>query len=524
MAWEIAIFLVAACALYAGYYFIPLRFRYIGALVLSLGGYFFLFYGQIIQTPTVIVNMGMPQLIPMWIPVFCLLGFVACFSYVCARVVDTASAKWVRRLFLCVAILGILGVFSVCKYSGILERMEMYVPPMMAENNGTPEIIGAQVMVPLGLVFYSMTAVGYVADVYRKKIPAEKNILRYAAFVSFLPTLIQGPINRGADFLPMLKEPKPFDYQNVAGGFFRILWGLGKIFVVSGALSPFTLEVFSSPTLIQGPILVLAVLVFAWQLTYNFSGACDVAIGASAMLGFTVAENFARPFAAKSSTMLWTRWYRSLVMLLRDNVMMPILQSPRVAKASLVAREVVFAVSALVLMVLFSAWHGISPDYLMWGVGIAVVMIMSRLSDKKRQSVADKLPESLVKVRNAMRPFWTYIFFCVPLVFFIAGYFEEPISGWVMRFSTGWDTVLSGGVFAAAESAGLGMKSVLVAAVGVVAVELAEWRGAKTKEGTVSAWARTLPVFVRWPMYYALIAALLLLGNFIDNTIIYMYI
>ena len=215
-------------------------------------------------------------------------------------------------------------------------------------------------LLPVGLSFYTFSAISYMIDVERGTIAAERHLGRFALYVAFFPKLLAGPIERAGSFLKQLTRPVSFDAVLVAGGLQLMLLGLFKKVVIADRLAEFVDPGFANPAL-QSPVTVLiAVYFYAFQIYCDFSGYSDIAIGAAAVLGIRLMENFRRPYFAASVPEFWgRRWHISLMQWFRDYLYIP-LGGNRVARPRWYLNQmIVFLVSGL--------WHGANWTFVVWG-------------------------------------------------------------------------------------------------------------------------------------------------------------
>ena len=182
-------------------------------------------------------------------------------------------------------------------------------------------------LVPVGISFYTFQALSYTADVYREKIEAEKNFFRYALYVSFFPTILSGPIQRAADFLPQLKtlaQKKLWDEKRIANGLFFMLWGYFLKLVLADRIAVFVNAAYAGYEGFGSGILVLAAVLYAFQIYCDFAGYSCIAIGAGTVMGFALVRNFDAPYLAVSIKDFWRRWHISLSSFLRDYLYIPL--------------------------------------------------------------------------------------------------------------------------------------------------------------------------------------------------------
>lgn len=213
--------------------------------------------------------------------------------------------------------------------------------------------------VPLGISFYALQAMGYVVEVYRGHVRAERNPMRYAAYVSFFPTVMSGPIQRAQGLLAQLREGRSFDYAKAHSGLYLLLWGYLLKFVIANPLGGMVDFAYGNYEDMPGAALLWATILYAVQLYCDFAGYSALAVGAARILGFDLADNFAQPYFASSVQDFWKRWHISLSSWFRDYVYIP-LGGNRKGKLRKCANLLLtFLVSGL--------WHGAGLNYLVWG-------------------------------------------------------------------------------------------------------------------------------------------------------------
>lgn len=218
---------------------------------------------------------------------------------------------------------------------------------------------GFDIILPVGISFYIFQALSYTMDVYRKNVKVEKNIFRYAVFVSFFPQLVAGPIERSSNLLHQFRERKYFDYNRVRDGLLLMLWGFFQKIVVADRVSILVNQIFDYYAYYSGFYLVVAAVFFAFQVYCDFAGYSNIAIGAAQVLGFDLMKNFDCPYLARSVTEFWRRWHISLTTWFRDYLYIPLGGNRKGKIRKYVNVMIVFLVSGL--------WHGANWTYVIWG-------------------------------------------------------------------------------------------------------------------------------------------------------------
>ncbi len=216
------------------------------------------------------------------------------------------------------------------------------------------------VILPVGISFYTFHGLSYVIDVYKNRVKAEKNFISYAVFVSFFPLLVAGPIERATHLLPQVKKRRTFQYAQAVDGLKQILWGLFKKIVIADQCAVYANMIFSHPADYSGSTLVLGAVFFAFQIYGDFSGYSDIAIGTARLFGIELLRNFAYPYFSRSIAEFWRRWHISLTTWFRDYVYIPMGGSKGSVGKKVSKITIVFLISAL--------WHGANWTFLVWGL------------------------------------------------------------------------------------------------------------------------------------------------------------
>ena len=416
-------------------------------------------------------------------------------TYLCGLVIDASGKGAVRRAFL------VLGILAGCGFLFFFKYFEFFTGRAL------------DLMAPLGLSYFTFQSMGYVIDVYQKVCPAQKNPVKYALFVSFFPCIFTGPIERAGHLMPQFDAPARFDYDKVAGGVFRMLWGYCKKMILADTIGGFVQAVYSLPGSMPGPYLALASLLFSYQIYLDFSGCCDIAIGGARALGFELTENFARPFAAHSYTELWNRWHISLTSWFRDYIFTPLSFANRGLPGVWGKLQGWFNV--FVIFPISGLWHGASWGYVIWGVFNGLFMVIGKATARARRKLNKKNPlYQIAPLRAAFQRVWVYLLFTFCIVFFAADLYGGSASAVLGGVFGGWDMGLSA-FWNGLAGKGLDLAAVAVLAIGGALVAAVESRG------LVSDWIRRQRFFVRWPLYWLLALALLLFGVFGQSAFIY---
>ncbi len=281
-----------------------------------------------------------------------LIGATTLVSYGCALLLEKTDNPGKKKLYVAIALFISLGILFVFKYfnftAGLLEQI--------SEAIRIPRL---DVLLPVGISFYTFQTLSYVIDVYRGQTKAEHNLGVYATFVSFFPQLVAGPIERSNNLLPQITSEKRFDYSSATYGIRLILWGLYKKMVIADNLAVFVDRVFENVQNYQGYSFVLAAFFFSIQIYCDFSGYSDIARGSAKLLGIDLMENFKSPYFSSSIREFWSRWHISLSTWFRDYVYIPLGGNRKGKFRTILNNLITFLVSGL--------WHGANVTYVVWG-------------------------------------------------------------------------------------------------------------------------------------------------------------
>lgn len=283
-------------------------------------------------------------------------------SYGAARLM-TPVGRRKNRWLLAVALLLNIGCLAFLKYYN-------YTASMLGSLLESVRFPLFDLVMPVGISYYTLTVAGYCLDVYHGKIQPERNILKYALFVSFFPQILQGPIPRYDHLAPQIMQPHSFNYRNLAHGMQLILWGLFKKMVIADRAAVVVAAVFDAESYI-GSQVVLAAILFSVQLYADFSGCVDIVRGCSQCLGIELGENFRRPYFAVSIQDFWHRWHISLSSWLRDYVYIPLGGSRKGVVRQALYIMITFLVSGL--------WHGVGLQFVAWGLIHGAYQVLGRL-------------------------------------------------------------------------------------------------------------------------------------------------
>lgn len=313
-----------------------------------------------------------------WNPLYALLLVgLTLWCYIAAIGIDVAASRIARRAWLVVGIGGCVGLLLFYKYLDFFSISLSYGLGAVGVHWSAPLL---HMIIPVGISFHTFQSMGYLIDVHRRDIRAERHLGIYGVFIVFFPQLLAGPIERSRHMLPQFRRHTPPTYERVSSGLRWALWGLFKKMAIADLLASFVSHVYAKPQGISGAILLLATFFFSIQIYCDFSGYSDVAVGLARIMGYDLMINFRQPYLARSVSEFWSRWHISLSTWFRDYVYIP-LGGSRVRPGR-------WTFNILVVFVLSGLWHGASVLFLLWGLLHAVYLLTERVTQPLRKRLA----------------------------------------------------------------------------------------------------------------------------------------
>ena len=362
------------------YHIIPQKVRYIWLLICSYIFYMFwnAKYAVLIFTSTVI-------------------------TYVCGLLINRFRNNRMRKIILILCLLSNLGILfyfkyiefavdAICKTFRII-HIDIQVPVF-------------DIILPVGISFYTFQALGYAIDVYRGEIKPERNFLRYALFVSFFPQLVAGPIERSKNLLTQLSDPKKLSYDDFREGILLMIWGYFLKIVIADRAALFIDTVYGNYTKYNGWYIIIATFLFAFQIYCDFYGYSVIAMGSAKMLGIKLMENFDSPYLARSVSEFWRRWHISLTSWFKDYLYIPLGGNRKGKIRKYINILIVFLVSGL--------WHGANFSFIIWGGANGLFQIIGELL----KPVRDKT----VKIFQVNKNLFSYKLFSLIVTFILVDF------------------------------------------------------------------------------------------------------
>jgi len=305
-----------------------------------------------------------------------LLIFSTLLDYYTGLKMDNSSSKSIRKFWLVLSVtinLGFLGVFKyynffVNSFADELHLLGVQVHPATLN-----------IILPIGISFYTFHGLSYVIDIYKERIKPERNFIDYSVFVCFFPLLVAGPIERATHLLPQIKKERHFKYLNIVDGLRQILWGLFQKVVIADNCAEYANMVFNKSGAYSGSTHVIGAVLFAFQIYCDFSGYSNIALGTARLLGIELLRNFAFPYFSRDIAEFWRRWHISLTTWFRDYLYIPLGGSRGGLWLKIRNIFIIFLISGF--------WHGANWTFIIWGALNALYFLPLMLLNRNRNNI-----------------------------------------------------------------------------------------------------------------------------------------
>ena len=416
-----------------------------------------------------------------------LLIFSTLLDYVTGIKIYQAEDSLKRKFWLWLSIcinLGFLGVFKY--YNFFASSLAEGLSALGFKSNF--ETIN--VILPVGISFYTFHGLSYVIDIYKKRIAPERNFIDYSVFVSFFPLLVAGPIERATHLLPQLLKKRTFDYTKAVDGLRQIIWGLFKKVVIADHCAEYANTIFNNSASYSGSTLVIGALFFTFQIYADFSGYSDIAIGTARLFGIDLLRNFAFPYFSRDIAEFWRRWHISLSSWFKDYLYIPLGGSKGGIWMKIKNTFIIFLVSGF--------WHGANLTFIIWG-GLNALFIMPSIIFNTHRDNLDIVAKGkyLPSIKDVLSIVSTFGLTVFAWIFFRA----ESVQQAVAYIST----IASFSIFTIPHFNGI-ERSLPIVALTIIFMSI-EWIGREQQYAIAQlglTWCRA----VRWLMYYCIIFAI----------------
>jgi alginate O-acetyltransferase complex protein AlgI len=407
-----------------------------------------------------------------------LLVFSSTIDFCSGLLIDGAKTKSGKKTFLWLSLgvnICLLGFFKYCDFfitsANDLIRLFGYEGSLK-----TLEII-----LPVGLSFYTFQSMSYALDVYKGKLTPTRNILDFFAFVSFFPQLVSGPIERAVHMLPQFASAKKFDYTQAVSGLRMIIWGLFKKMVIADTFAVIANSYFGNPGDFDTLSAWIGVFAFTIQIYCDFSGYSDIALGTARLLGFELMMNFRTPYFAKTFTEFWQRWHISLSTWFRDYVFIPLGGNKKGMSR--------YIINIMITFLLSGFWHGPKYNFIIWGFLHGCMLVVEKLVKQGSPNYKGSLP----------------LVFLMVMLFWIPFRAVDLETTWVaIQSLSTWNNNWKHFIYPA------NVHNLYFLPVFVLFIGAEAWINKKSFSEKIIL----VPRYARWTIYYALIASILLFGDF----------
>jgi len=419
-----------------------------------------------------------------WDPRFLLLIlFSTCVDFLIGRQLGITPSQSKRKALLWASIgvnLGLLGFFKYFNF--FIENFATAFTLFGLEI----EAHTLDLILPVGISFYTFQTLSYTIDVYRGKMEPTRNFLQFSAFVSFFPQLVAGPIERAIDLLPQFRTNRTFDASQATDGLRQILWGFVKKVVIGDNCSATIYYMFDHPTEMESGDLFLGAIFFAFRCYGDFSGYSDIAIGTARLFGFNLTQNFAFPYFSRDLAEFWRRWHISLSTWLRDYLYIP-LGGSRHGKWHTVR-------NIMLTFTICGFWHGSDWKFVIWGAlnGLFLVpLVLTNLQRRNMDTIAQN--GSFPGIRPILGMVFTFLFVAFSIVFLRAESTADALQFLYLIFKDPFSWI-SLAIYA--------KYKYLLLTIGLFLI--IEW-GARREQHGLAQFALAWPRVFRWGFYAALL-------------------
>jgi D-alanyl-lipoteichoic acid acyltransferase DltB (MBOAT superfamily) len=405
-----------------------------------------------------------------------------------------------RKIWLWTSILvnlGFLGFFKYCNF--FIENFTTAFSFLGTDIKAN----SLNIILPLGISFYTFRKMSYTIDVYRQKLKPTRDFIAFSAFVSFFPHLLAGPIERATNMLPQFYTKRKFDYYRTVDGLRQILWGLFKKIVIADRCAIIANQIFNNSSDCSGSTLLLGALFFTFQIYGDFSGYSDIAIGTSRLFGFNSMRNFASPYFSRDIAEFWRRWHISLTTWFRDYLYIPLGGSKGGTLAKIRNVFIVFIVSGF--------WHGANWTFIIWGALNAVYFLPLLLLRRNRNHLGIVAEgRRLPTIKEFFSIATTFGLTVLAWIFFRA----ENV-GHALSYISG---IFSKSLITVPDFPGIG--GAVITLCFLVVFFVIEWNG-REQQYAIARFGSNLPRPIRWAVYYSIIIAIFAYGPVEKQAFIY---
>lgn len=450
-----------------GYFLLQVKLRWIWLLIAS-----YIFYSY-------------------WNPwyIFLILGSTLT-DYLAAIQIAKSRSKQIRKKWLAFSLFVNLGLLFTFKYFDFFSLQLSHVIHWIEPQY---QAFFLDILLPLGISFYTFQTLGYTLDVYRGKYAPERHLGRFALYVNFFPQLVAGPIERAQDLLPQFHFNYSWDYQRVVEGLRLLLWGFFKKMVIADRLGLFVSAVFDQPGEHSGPVIWIAAALFFLQVYYDFSAYQDIAVGIARIMGVKLSQNFVnRAYVFRSFSEFWRGWHITLTRWVRDYLYIPLGGSQKGENRTLI--------NILIIMFAIGLWHGAAWTFIVWGGLNGLFLAIERMLRNPINRLENRISNSFVlKAKNILAIILCFNLYTLTMFAFRAPHISDSIPLLVNVFDFS-HIYINPGI------------SNFDFYLGITLVILMDFFLFKMKDTSIYEYLENKPMGLRWILYFILISSILYLS------------
>jgi D-alanyl-lipoteichoic acid acyltransferase DltB (MBOAT superfamily) len=423
-----------------------------------------------------------------------LIAFSTLVTYASGIYIYKSKKEKSKKVIVAISFIVNLAILFFYKYFNFFSRTTEKLFDKVGMNIDAPIL---DILLPVGISFYTFQALSYTMDVYRNEIKPERHLGIYALFVSYFPQLVAGPIERSKHLLPQLRSLKQFEYDNLRTGAILILWGFFKKVVIADRVAILVNTVYDNPSDYTGIETLWAVLLFSFQIFCDFSAYTDIARGVARLMGIDLMKNFDSPYFAKSITEFWRRWHISLSTWFRDYLYIPLGGSRKGLQRTYINLFLVFLISGL--------WHGASMNFIIWGAMHGVFIVIEKIFNRGKTIVVIK-QNSLAS--SLLRGIFTFSIVTFLWIFFRADTFSDAIIVVKNLFNWKAENFVNGSLY----ELGLTANEFLWVLIFIVLMLVVEYYNSFVN--SISKWIAKQHIVLRWGSYLAFVLIILIFGAY----------
>jgi alginate O-acetyltransferase complex protein AlgI len=413
-----------------------------------------------------------------------LLIFSTLLDYISGLKIEKSQNDSVRKFWFWLSIILNLGFLGIFKYYNFFAES---FADLLSNFGLNVDVLTLQIILPVGISFYTFHGLSYVIDVYKNQIRAERNFIDYSVFVSFFPLLVAGPIERATHLLPQIKAQRYFNYGKAIDGLRQILWGLFKKVVIADQCAEYANLIFNNYTDYTGSTLLVGGILFAFQIYGDFSGYSDIALGTARLFGFELLQNFSFPYFSRDIAEFWRRWHISLSTWFRDYIYIP-LGGSKVGNLKKIR-------NTLIIFLVSGFWHGANWTFVIWGFLNALYIFPLIILRKNRNNISIVAYDSKFPTFNEFASIiLTFFLTVIAWIFFRSNNISMALDFFSNIFSTSFFTIPQ--------------VLPIVASLFILLFIYIEWIGRRSRYAIQSLMIEHSR-FVRWSFYFFLISCIL---------------